>query len=169
MKCTGRWFCFVLAPCEDGCSLNQNCPKMQRAVGRAAVKGIPVQVSDLTHSPSCLLHPRSSKLSMSEIPEISLGWSKFGAEKDSFPMVYVIVPKPVQGWEERSDWWRQGLCFSHSHNCPALGNGHFIDLLRWQISAGSWMLMNMNHFYFITVDWVPSTIRRHLAKSRYGI
>lgn len=66
------------------------------------------------------------------------GWSRFGVEKGCFSMVYLMVPKPVQGREERSDWWRQGLCFSHSHNCPALGNGHFIDVLWWQISAGSW-------------------------------
>lgn len=44
-----------------------------------------------------------------------------------------------------------------------------MDLLWWQLSVDSWMLMSMNHFYFISVDWVPNKIRRHLAKPRYAI
>lgn len=52
---------------------------------------------------------------------------------------------------------------------PSVDNGHFIDLLWGQLSAGSRMLLSMNHFYFISADHVSSKIRRHLAKSRYAI
>lgn len=69
----------------------------------------------------------------------------------------------LSGRGKRSDCQGKDYYSPRSHNKPAVGNGHFIYLLWWQL-VNSQMFMSMNHFYFISVGLVSSKIRRHLAQ-----
>lgn len=122
----------------------------------ALPRGFPVQGAGLTHSPSCLLQPKSSKLPWVTPTDRPMDGVIVGRGGSFLPSAFCQGPRASAGWA--LDWaavWprRQGRRGRwgpgpQPSSLPCHGNGQFIGFLWWKLSAGSWMLMSMNHFLF---------------------